>query len=102
MPAILSLGGLDASVRAEKRSCIQARNANAPKRLHFHSIQIFGEFPQKAAPVIEKPGNRRFLGEEPRALLARAAFKRIPLMIGVNRDEASYFYPRERTTLNQN
>lgn len=58
-------------------------------------IQIFGEFPQKAAPVIEKPGSNRFLADEPRALLARGNFKRIPLMIGTNRDEASYFYPRE-------
>ena len=59
-------------------------------------FKSFGEFPQRAAPVIEVPGPGRFLTEEPRSALKRHPILdhiKIPLMIGVNKDETSYFYP---------
>ncbi|KAI1292264.1 Venom carboxylesterase-6 [Halotydeus destructor] len=57
-------------------------------------VKIFGEFPQRTAPVVEKAGPLRFMTEEPRAILARGTgFNRIPLMIGTNADETAYFYP---------
>lgn len=55
--------------------------------------KTFGEFPQRAAPVIEKAGVDRFLSEDPRTLLEKGVPKPVPLLIGVNRDETSYFYP---------
>jgi len=59
--------------------------------------KTFGEFPQRAAPVVEVPGLGRFLTEEPRNAIARHSIidheRKVPLMIGINREETSYFYP---------
>jgi carboxylesterase type B len=63
------------------------------KNLNYFRFQTFGEFPQRAAPVIEKPGVQRFISEDPRIIMERGVPNPVPLILGVNRDEASYFYP---------
>uniref|UniRef100_T1KVJ7 Carboxylesterase type B domain-containing protein n=1 Tax=Tetranychus urticae TaxID=32264 RepID=T1KVJ7_TETUR len=54
--------------------------------------KIFGEFPQRAAPTIERFGTNRFLDQDPRTILNNYPYKRIPVMIGMNKDETSFFY----------
>ncbi|XP_053207980.1 acetylcholinesterase-like isoform X2 [Panonychus citri] len=55
--------------------------------------KIFGEFPQRAAPTIERFGQDRFLDQDPRTLLNNYPYNKIPVMIGLNKDETSFFYP---------
>ena len=43
--------------------------------------------------MVEKAGSNRFISGDPRVLLERGVSKPVPLLIGVNRDETSYFYP---------
>ncbi|KAG8193968.1 hypothetical protein JTE90_013663 [Oedothorax gibbosus] len=56
-------------------------------------IKIFGDFPLRAVPVVEKMGDNRFLPDSPINLLNAGNFRRVELMAGVNRDEGAYFYP---------
>ncbi|RWS29035.1 esterase-like protein, partial [Leptotrombidium deliense] len=56
------------------------------------ALFIFGEFPQRAAPVIER-SVKSFLPDTPKNLLLRGDINKIPIIIGVNKDETSYFYP---------
>lgn len=55
--------------------------------------KIFGDFPLRAVPVVEKFGDNRFLPDSPTELLNAGNFRRVPLIAGVNRDEGSFFYP---------
>lgn len=76
--------------------CLRTMSPSALLRAQS-KFKSFGEFPQRAAPVIEVPGPGRFLTEEPRSALRRHSHMdhgvKIPLLIGVNREETSYFYP---------
>ena len=76
--------------------CLRTMSPSALLRAQS-KFKSFGEFPQRAAPVIEVPGPGRFITEEPREALGRHSildhYTKIPLLIGVNREETAYFYP---------
>ncbi|XP_055953429.1 esterase E4-like isoform X1 [Argiope bruennichi] len=55
--------------------------------------KIFGDYPLRAVPVVEKSGDGKFLPDTPINLLNAGNFRRVPLMAGVNRDEGAFFYP---------
>ena len=57
--------------------------------------KIFGEFPHRMVPVIEHSGplNGRIVPADPKRLISQGNYRRVPLMMGYNRDEASFLYP---------
>lgn len=55
--------------------------------------KVFGKFPLRAVPVVEKAGNNRFLPDYPLHLFSAGNFRRIPIIAGINKDEGAYFYP---------
>lgn len=59
--------------------------------------KIFGEFPHRMLPVVEHngPADRRMIPGEPRELIAAGHFHHVPLVMGYNRDETAFFYPRK-------
>lgn len=68
--------------------------------------KIFGEFPHRMVPVVEMAGGsasatssgQRLVPAEPKVLITQGAYRRVPLMMGYNRDEAAFLYPREHKT----
>ena len=58
-------------------------------------VKIFGEFPMRSAPVVERIGRRSFLPADPKVLLPTEGAHQIPIIIGLNKDETAYFYPRK-------
>lgn len=67
--------------------------------------KIFGEFPHRMVPVVEMAGgsapagspHQRLVPADPKVLITQGAYRRVPLMMGYNRDEAAFLYPREHT-----
>ncbi|XP_037520132.1 cocaine esterase [Rhipicephalus sanguineus] len=56
--------------------------------------KVFGDFPVRTAPVVEKFNPQgAFLPDEPATLLERGEFRRVPLIAGVNKDETAFFFP---------
>lgn len=65
--------------------------------------KIFGEFPHRMVPVVEMAGGsvsagspqQRLVPADPKVLITQGAYRRVPLMMGYNRDEAAFLYPRK-------
>ncbi|KAH9413589.1 Carboxylesterase 5A [Dermatophagoides pteronyssinus] len=57
--------------------------------------KIFGEYPHQFVPVVEEVGiaHERLVPNEPRRLISQGHYRRIPLMMGYNKDETSFLYP---------
>lgn len=63
--------------------------------------KIFGEFPHRMVPVVEMAGGnapsgspqQRLVPADPKVLITQGAYRRVPLMMGYNRDEAAFLYP---------
>lgn len=57
--------------------------------------KIFGEFPHQFVPVIEEVGkyNDRLIPADPKLLISQGIYKRIPLLMGYNQEEAAFLYP---------
>ncbi|XP_076327886.1 esterase E4-like isoform X1 [Tachypleus tridentatus] len=53
-----------------------------------------GNFPIRAVPVIDRQGTANpVIPDDPLSLLQRGNFVRVPLVIGINREEGAFFYP---------
>ena len=63
--------------------------------------KIFGEFPHRMVPVVELNGpvNGRLVPADPKVLINQGNYRRVPLMMGYNRDEAAFLYPRKCSVL---
>lgn len=59
--------------------------------------KVFGEFPHRMVPVVEHsgPANGRLVPADPKALISQGNYRRVPLMMGYNKDEAAFLYPRK-------
>nr|XP_046916154.1 esterase E4-like isoform X1 [Dermatophagoides farinae] len=57
--------------------------------------KIFGEYPHQFVPVVEEVGvaHERLVPNEPRRLISQGHYRRIPLMMGYNKDETAFLYP---------
>lgn len=59
--------------------------------------RIFGEYPHQMVPVVEQSGpmGERLVPAHPKVLINQGNYKRVPLMMGYNKDETAFLYPRE-------
>ena len=59
--------------------------------------KIFGEYPHRMVPVVELSGqiNERLVPADPKMLIRQANYRRVPLLMGYNRDETAFLYPRK-------
>lgn len=73
--------------------CLMRTPASELLRIQQES-KSFGDFPVRTAPVIDSfQGEGAFLPEDPLVILDRGDFRKVPLIAGVNKDEAAFFYP---------
>lgn len=72
--------------------CLRKADVNDILRAQ-NDLKVFGSFPVRTAPVIERTGSSRFLPEEPLYLMERESIRRVPFIAGVNRDEGVFLFP---------
>lgn len=84
--------GCDAYQSEDLVKCLKEQSTSDILRAQ-RELKILGHFPVGTAPVLDKNGTYRFLPEHPETLLEMGNFHPVPLMAGVNRDEAAFFYP---------